>query len=54
VGLTTTPWKRLVTKSEEAIAGYISSQKLLRKARADDDEYGSKVTEIVFCVAVRG
>jgi hypothetical protein len=34
VGLTTTPSKRLVTKSEEAIAGYISSQKLLRKARA--------------------
>jgi hypothetical protein len=34
VGLTTPPWKRLVTKSEEAIAGYFSWQKLLSKARA--------------------
>jgi hypothetical protein len=47
VGLTTPPWKRLVTKSEEAIAGYFSWQKLLRKARVhagcqannDDDDY---------------
>jgi hypothetical protein len=29
-----TPEKTLVTKSEEAIAGYFSWQKLLRKARA--------------------
>jgi hypothetical protein len=50
VGLTTPPWKRLVTKSEEAIAGYW--QKLLRKARAhvalssnddDDDDDGTIV-----------
>jgi hypothetical protein len=35
MGLTTQPWKRLfVTKSEEAIAGYFSWQKLLRKVRA--------------------
>jgi hypothetical protein len=34
VGLTTPPWKTLVKKSEEAIAGYFSWQKLLRKARA--------------------
>jgi hypothetical protein len=33
VGLTTLPWKRLVTKYEESIAGYFSWQKLLRKAR---------------------
>jgi hypothetical protein len=33
--MTTPPWKRLfVTKSEEAIAGYFSWQKVLRKARA--------------------
>jgi hypothetical protein len=45
VGLTTPPWKTLVTKSEEAIAGYFSWQKILRKARAtqgcranDDDD----------------
>jgi hypothetical protein len=29
VGLKTPPWKILVTKSEEAIAGYFSWQKLL-------------------------
>jgi hypothetical protein len=29
--LTIPPWKRLVTKSEEAIAGYFSWQKFLRK-----------------------
>jgi hypothetical protein len=34
VVLTTSPWKRLVTKSEEDIARYFSWQKLLRKARA--------------------
>jgi hypothetical protein len=34
VGLTTSHWKTLVTKSEEAIAGYFGWQKLLRKARA--------------------
>jgi hypothetical protein len=34
VGLTTSPWKDFFTKSEEAIAGYFSWQKLLRKARA--------------------
>jgi hypothetical protein len=34
VGLKTPPWKRLVTKSEAAIAGYFSWQKLLRKAKA--------------------
>jgi hypothetical protein len=34
MGLTTPPWKRLVTKSEEAIARYFRWQKLLRKARA--------------------
>jgi hypothetical protein len=37
--------KTLVTKSEEAIAGYFSWQKLLRKARAlvanDDDDYSN-------------
>jgi hypothetical protein len=33
--LTTPTWKRLfVTKTEEAIAGYFSWQKLLRKTRA--------------------
>jgi hypothetical protein len=31
--LTTPPWKRLITKSEEAIARYFNWQKLLRKAR---------------------
>jgi hypothetical protein len=34
VGMTTPHWRRLVTKSEEAIAGYFSWQKFLRKARA--------------------
>jgi hypothetical protein len=34
VRMTIPPWKRLVTKSEEAIAGYFSWQKILRKARA--------------------
>jgi hypothetical protein len=35
MGLTTPLWKRLfVTKPEEAIAGYFSWQKLLRKTRA--------------------
>jgi hypothetical protein len=35
VGLTTLPRKRLfVTKSEEAIVGYFSWQRLLKKARA--------------------
>jgi hypothetical protein len=34
VRLITPPWKRLVIKSEEAIAGYFSWQKLLRKTRA--------------------
>jgi hypothetical protein len=33
VELTTPPWKRLITKSEAAIAVYFSWQKLLRKAR---------------------
>jgi hypothetical protein len=34
VGLTTPPYKILVAKSEEAIAGYFSWQEFLRKARA--------------------
>jgi hypothetical protein len=35
VGLTTPIWKKaLIAKSEEAIAGYFSWKKLLRKARA--------------------
>jgi hypothetical protein len=34
MGLTTPPWKTLVTKYEEAIAIYFSWKKLLRKARA--------------------
>jgi hypothetical protein len=33
VVVTTPPWKKLVRKSEKAIAGYFSWQKLLRKAR---------------------
>jgi hypothetical protein len=33
MGLTTSPWKRLVMKSEDAIARYFGWQKLLRKAR---------------------
>jgi hypothetical protein len=33
--MTTPPWKRLfVTKYEEAIAGYFSWQKVVRKTRA--------------------
>jgi hypothetical protein len=47
----------LVTKSEEAIAGYFSWQKLLRKARAhagcraNDDDDDEKAVRIV---SVRG
>jgi hypothetical protein len=43
--------KTLVTKSEEAIAGYFSWQKLLRKARAlvasDDDDDDDSNHEII-------
>jgi hypothetical protein len=35
VGLTTPPWKRVLSRNlKEAIAGYFSWQKLLRRARA--------------------
>jgi hypothetical protein len=59
VGLTTPPWKRLVTKSEEAIAGYFSWLKLLRKAGptwgcwVDDDDDDELFLKICFSTVTK-